>query len=202
MFEPSELNVNENDMRLAISLAHIIKYADDRIADLANFDLSNVNVEIQTMGVKGLRFRAPSLTLDWVELRSINVPFIADTAGAGDWCSAGFLYYLFDLNNNPTPQIFSHNLLSNALKFGQALSSLNCMYDGARGLMRHRSAVYIIRAALALNKDRLGNSELVGELHRMQNYFKEAINKKSQKNKFILDANLCCEPIQFLSLSN
>lgn len=205
MFEPSELNVDEIDMKRAISLAHIIKYADDRIKGLANFDLSNVNVEIQTMGADGLRFRAPSLTLDWVDLEPINVPVIADTAGAGDWCSAGFLYYMFNVFDNPTSQIFSHNSISNSLKFGQALSSLNCMYEGARGLMRYRSPIYILRAAHALKKDRdcleKSDRQVKGELNRMHHYFKEVINKKYIKNRFIKNPSLCCEPIEFMRFS-
>ena len=71
-FEPSEIRGNDEDIRNALALTDILKYADDRISDLANFDLSNVTVEIQTLGARGLRFRAPSLAIEWIELPAIK----------------------------------------------------------------------------------------------------------------------------------
>jgi fructokinase len=199
MFEPSEIPSDNELMRNALSLTHIIKYADDRISDLANFDLSNVQVEIQTLGAEGLRFRAPSLTLGWVDLPAIKVPFIADTAGSGDWCSSGFLHHLF--SNNTAANIFNHNAIHDALRFGQALSALNCMYDGARGVMLYRSPTYIIRVAEALNKESGFNFKLTrtkSEQSRMHFYFKEVVTQKFKSNKFLRKPKLCCEPLEFM----
>lgn len=199
MFEPSEISSDKDLMRYALSLTHIIKYADDRISDLADFDLSNVEVEIQTLGAAGLRFRAPSLTVGWVDLPAIKVPYIADTAGAGDWCSAGFLHHLF--SNNTATNIFNHNSIHNALRFGQALSALNCMYDGARGVMLYRSPTYIIRVAQALNKESsvdFTSTRTKSELSRMQYYFKEVVTQKFKSNNFLREPDLCCEPLQFM----
>lgn len=199
MFEPSEISSDTELMRNALSLTHVIKYADDRITDLANFDLSNVEVEIQTLGAQGLRFRAPSLTLGWVDLPAIKVPYIADTAGAGDWCSAGFLHHLF--SSNTVQNIFNHNAIYDALRFGQALSALNCMYDGARGVMLYRSATYIIRVAQALNKESGINTTQTSaksELSRMHYYFKEVVTQKFKSKNFLQKPNLCCEPLQFM----
>lgn len=205
MFEPSEIRGDDEGIHKALSLAHILKYADDRISDLVKFDLSNVSVEIQTLGAQGLRFRAPSLTMDWVELPAIKVPYISDTAGAGDWCSAGLLYHLFSNDKGIPPRIFSHNNLCKALRFGQALSALNCMYEGARGIMRHRSATYITRAAKALNKASpfdFSASGVKSEQPRMQHYFKAVVNQRPQPNKFMQNPNLCCEPLQFINISH
>lgn len=204
MFEPSEIRGDDEGMHNALTLAHILKYADDRISDLAKFDLSNVSVEIQTLGAKGLYFRAPSLTTDWVELPAIKVPYISDTAGAGDWCSAGLLYYLFSNDKAIPSSIFSHNNLCEALRFGQALSALNCMYEGARGIMRHRSAIYITRAAKALNKANLFDFsalEIKSKQTSMQHYYKAAVNQRYQPNKFMQNSNLCCEPLQFININ-
>lgn len=200
-FEPSEIRGNDEDVRNALALAHILKYADDRISDLVNFNLSNITVEIQTLGAQGLRFRAPSLTTEWIELPAIKVPYIADTAGAGDWCSAGLLYQLFSKNNATSTDIFSHNNLYTALRFGQALSALNCMYEGARGMMRHRTPSYITRAAKALSKDShfdVSVSRVKSEQVRMQHYYKELIIQKYRHNKSIQDSNLCCKPLHFI----
>ncbi len=199
-FEPSEIRGNDEDMRNALALTHILKYADDRISDLANFDLSEVIVEIQTLGEQGLRFRAPSLTNEWFELPAIKVPYIADTAGAGDWCSAGLLYRLFLNTKVITSDIFSHNDLCTALRFGQALSALNCMYGGARGMMRYRSFTYITRAAKALSKGNtfdFSESEVKSKQVRMQRYYQEVISQRYKLNKVIPYQNLCCEPLLF-----
>lgn len=203
MFEPSEIRGDDEDTHNALSLAHILKYADDRISDLARFDLSKVSVEIQTLGARGLRFRAPSLTADWVELPAIKVPYISDTAGAGDWCSAGLLYYLFSNDKSTPPHIFNHNHLCEALRFGQALSALNCMYEGARGIMRHKSVTYITRAARALSKAPPFGQSATGirsEQPRMQHYYKAAVSQRPQPNKFMQNPNLCCEPLQFINI--
>jgi fructokinase len=204
-FEPSEIQDNDEGMRKALALTHILKYADDRISDLVNFNLSNITVEIQTLGAQGLRFRAPSLTTEWIELSAIKVPYMADTAGAGDWCSAGLLYRLFSNDNATTSGIFSHNNLCAALRFGQALSALNCMYEGARGIMHHRSSSYITRAARALSKRSPFDFSVSGvksEQVRMQHYYKAVISQKYQQNKPIQDTNLCCEPLQFITASH
>lgn len=203
MFEPSEIRDNDEDINKAVSLADILKYADDRIAGLGKFDLSNVTVEIQTMGVRGLRFRAPSLTSEWLALPAIKVPYMADTAGAGDWCSAGLLYRLFS-NKNTTPStIFSHNNLCTALRFGQALSAINCMYEGARGMMLHRSSTYITRAGNTLSKgDPLDSSAsaVKSEKSRMQHYYKAIISQKYQRGGFMQESNLCCKPLQYMHI--
>ncbi len=204
-FEPSEIRGNDEDIRNALALTDILKYADDRISDLANFDLSNVTVEIQTLGARGLRFRAPSLAIEWIELPAIKTPYIADTAGAGDWCSAGLLYRLL-LNNKVTASdIFSHNNLYASLRFGQALSALNCMYEGARGMMRGRSSTYITRAAKALSKGNPFDFSVSGvksEQVRMQRYYKEVISQRYSLNKSVPAQNLCCEPLRFINTGN
>ncbi len=204
-FEPSEIRGNDEDMRNALTLTHILKYADDRILDLANFDLSKVIVEIQTLGAQGLRFRAPSLTIEWIGLPAIKTPYIADTAGAGDWCTAGLLYRLFFNKKVTASDVFSHNNLCTALRFGQALSALNCMYEGARGMMRCRSSSYIAHAAKALSKGDPFDFSVSGvksEQVRMQRYYKEIISQRYQLNKSTPDQNLCCEPLQFMNISH
>lgn len=199
-FEPSEIRVDAEEMRQALALTHILKYADDRISSLQDFDLSKVLVEIQTLGIKGLRFRAPSLTTEWVYLPAIGVPYMVDTAGAGDWCSAGFLYELFSVSEgNAVPSaLFRYNELYSALRFGQALSALNCMYEGARGTMYAKTSFYLVCAAKALSKDKPVDFSISqnSQQSRMRYYHKEAINQKPKANKFLQTTAPCCGPLQ------
>jgi sugar/nucleoside kinase (ribokinase family) len=138
-FEPSTVGDDRELFCRALRSSHIVKYADERLSDLVNFPLEEVAVEICTMGREGLRFRAPSLTAEWIRLAAFEAPWIVDTSGAGDWCSAGMLFRLF---SSPSFDIrnLSYNALSHALRFGQSLSALNCMTLGARGLTNSMSA--------------------------------------------------------------
>lgn len=135
-FEPSTVGDNPELFKRALAVADVVKYADDRLGDLEAFDLSHIFVEICTKGADGLKFRAPSLGNDWMELDSFNSPKVIDTSGAGDWCTSGMLYYLFDKDPNCTIAKITYNRLNEALRFGQALSALNCMVIGARGLAK------------------------------------------------------------------
>lgn len=134
MFEPSKVETDRAAFQQAIWSSNILKYADDRIDDLESFDRSTVDVEIQTAGAEGLRFRQPSAAIrDWYFLSALRVSEIADSAGAGDWCTAGLLYFL---SQKKSGRQLSLSLLSNALRYGQMLAALNCMLPGARGLAR------------------------------------------------------------------
>lgn len=135
-FEPSAIGNDPELFTQALAVADIVKYADDRLDDLEAFDLSHISVEICTMGSDGLKFRAPSLGNDWVRLDAFNAPTVIDTSGAGDWCTSGMLHYLFDRDINFSIGNVTYNHLNEALRFGQALSALNCMATGARGLSR------------------------------------------------------------------
>lgn len=165
-FEPSTVGDNPELFKRALAVADIVKYADDRLGDLELFDLSHIFVEICTKGAEGLKFRAPSLGNDWMELDSFNSPKVIDTSGAGDWCTSGMLYYLFDKDPNCTISRITYNRLNEALRFGQALSALNCMVVGARGL------------AKKLHKNKI--SSLAGKLLKVKT---EAISNSEKKAK-------------------
>ena len=154
VFEPSEIGVDPDLFARAVRSAHIVKYADDRISGLAGFDLESVLVEIQTRGVDGLRFRAPSLDNRWLSLGAYELPHVHDTAGAGDWCTAGMLFELFS-RGAMDQRVTDYNVLARALTFGQALSALNCMTEGARGLLATWSPSRIVRSARELSALRL-----------------------------------------------
>lgn len=76
MFEPS----GKSDPKLfaeALQLAHIVKYADQRLSEAggAMAGDSATILEIQTMGVEGLRYRHRLSNLsDWTHLPAVNAP--------------------------------------------------------------------------------------------------------------------------------
>lgn len=137
MFELSS-KVDPKLFTEAIRLAHIVKYADQRIREVgpAMQSSSTTLVEIQTLGAKGLRFRhrfdcEPSC---WVHMEAVPAPRLADSCGAGDWCTAGLLAKaascgLTKFRKNGPESIYD------ALRYGQALAAWNCGFSGARGAM-------------------------------------------------------------------
>lgn len=154
VFEPSSVG---DDVRLfsrAICASTIVKYSDDRLKNLDDFDLSNVQIEVKTRGAKGLQFRKPSQGRDWVKLGAYDLPFVHDTSGAGDWCTAGMLYELFCGAEHGALST-SYDQIFEALAFGQALSSLNCMTEGARGLLSHWPVHQISTWAKELSQTRI-----------------------------------------------
>lgn len=154
VFEPSAIGDDPNLFARAVRCAHIIKYANDRISGLAGFDLQSVSVEIQTLGADGLRFRTPSLNNPWLSLGAYELPYLHDTAGAGDWCTAGMIFELFGRGVMAQPTT-DYNALTRALAFGQALSTLNCMTEGARGLLATWTPSRIVESAREMSALRL-----------------------------------------------
>jgi fructokinase len=137
MFEPSVIDNDPLAFERAIRASHVLKYADDRIKDLMKFDRSTIDLEVQTLGQKGLRYRTKESPLSWVSLPAFSIPYVTDTAGAGDWCSAGFLYGLVSSDFKSSHEsLLSRRNVEASLRFGQTLAALNCMRPGARGLAK------------------------------------------------------------------
>lgn len=138
VFEPS----SKSDQRLleeALRLAHIVKYANQRLAGFDELGRagSSVRLEIQTLGSEGLRFRSrlPKARVPkWEHLPALEPPVLADTCGSGDWCTAGLLSKIAGEGTAGLKRV-SATLLRDALQYGQALASWNCGFEGARGGM-------------------------------------------------------------------
>lgn len=154
VFEPSSIGDSRELFAEALRWADIVKYADDRFNDLVEFDLQSVAVEIQTLGSDGLRFRAPSIGNEWLNLGAYALPRVHDTSGAGDWCTAGLIFELFN-QKKTSPKNPDYNGLTRSLAFGQALATLNCMTEGARGLLSAWSPAKVIKTAKELSSLRL-----------------------------------------------
>jgi sugar/nucleoside kinase (ribokinase family) len=155
VFEPSAVGEDVDLFCRALRSADIVKYAEDRFDALTGFELPESAVEIQTRGSRGLRFRVRSAGEEWTDLRAYDVPYLRDTSGAGDWCTAGLVFELFCMQGSSRARLDNHSFLSEALAFGQVLSTLNCMTEGARGLLSTWTPDHIVRFAHELREARL-----------------------------------------------
>lgn len=88
VFEPSARS-NDKLMAEAISLAHVVKYANDRLSGIPRIMEHGTAtlVEVQTLGELGLRYRhrLGRSVSNWMHLAAVQAPRLADTCGAGDW---------------------------------------------------------------------------------------------------------------------
>ena len=140
-FEPSGVG-DPGLFREAWSLAHVVKYSHERLRDIADLDWKRserdgVLLEVETLGAEGLRYRSrmpATMTKGWQTFAGFPVTTLKDTAGCGDWCTAGLLDKL-RTGGLSGLQRTSAEKLREAFRFGQALAAWNCAFEGARGGM-------------------------------------------------------------------
>jgi len=148
VFEPSGIK-DEGLFVECLRASHVLKYSHEWLSGLdALVNQARVPVEIETLGVEGLRFRAckSGRTGAWQHLAALQAPSIRDTAGSGDWCTAGFLARATD-DEGWVGRLGDTKVVADCLRFGQALAALNCSYDGARGLMYAVDRRGVLKAA-------------------------------------------------------
>lgn len=189
IFEPSEADGTDEFSR-CVRASHVLKYSNDRIHSLTSEDLSSAFVEVQTLGREGLRYRTPRLSDDWIKLTAIETPHVADTSGAGDWCTAGALYWFLRNGQKDAGSRVSAQEVGTALRFGQALATLNCMYVGARGISRMWSATSLLRAAEKMTAPSSKEGEEVAAT------LSEFLSRHDQESRPSA-SHLCCEALSF-----
>ena len=148
VFEPSSIG-DERQFKKALALAHVVKYSADRIARLRLTKDERPYLQIETLGKDGLRYRFKGGRP--VKIPGFKIDTIADTSGAGDWCTAGLLSKLARNGQFALPD--DEKSVRDALKFGQALAAINCRYEGARGAMYRLSAKQLLSKAADLIKN-------------------------------------------------
>lgn len=173
-FEPSSIG----EMRLfeeCLQVADIIKFSVDRIGNYSElFPVQRVPLEIQTQGDKGISYRFSHSLKEkkWVNLKGFSISGLVDASGAGDWMSSGLLTKvgkqgLKGFRNTDRIKI------AEALKFGQALGSLNCFFTGARGLMYHYTKIQV--------------ENLVTQLQKSKGTYSLKVKRSNKKRKTNLD---------------
>lgn len=154
IFEPSSYKF-DNQFKECLEVADIIKFSSDRINNYSEIHPeAQALLEIETFGKDGLKYRLKSDTV-WKSLPSFNIQNVKDSAGAGDWCTAGIINELgYDgINSFKAADVES---IERALKIGQVFGSINCEYDGARGVMYNMDYNSFVAIAEArLNKTKL-----------------------------------------------
>lgn len=135
IFEPPKFLHDDNFMK-CIQISDIVKHCYNQSDDTEKSGIK-IPLEIQTKGEHGLQYRARFLNKNnWQHMDAFPVSNFVDAAGSGDWLTAGLIHVLFQ---NKTKSTFSQKRLEFALRFGQALASINCNFVGARGIMYNLS---------------------------------------------------------------
>ena len=150
VFEPPRL-FDDKNFKKCMEIADIVKHCYDLKSNGNSLNL-RIPLEIQTMGEKGLRYRANVLgQTKWSELPALPVDKLVDAAGSGDWLTAGLIHML---RNHKLLEQVTEKKLEYALNFGQTLASLNCNYIGARGIMYNMSKSKLFSLAEKILKNR------------------------------------------------
>jgi sugar/nucleoside kinase (ribokinase family) len=137
VFEPSGKSTDKL-MAEAIALAHVVKYANERIGGIEGLmgEGTATLVEVHTLGEHGLRYRhrLGRKVSAWTKLAAVPAPRLADTCGSGDWCTAGLIAKAA-AGGQAGLRAGGGKGLQDALVYGQALAAWNCGFEGARGGM-------------------------------------------------------------------
>ena len=123
VFEPSSIG-NPVLIRQAWETSHVVKYSHERLRELPEIAVKRSPLlQVETLGESGLRYRKVPRSGrggHWVELNAFHVDVVRDTAGSGDWCTAGII----DAGGHEGAEGFfalKDEDLKSALRYGQAL---------------------------------------------------------------------------------
>ncbi|MFN7981117.1 MAG: PfkB family carbohydrate kinase [Vicinamibacterales bacterium] len=167
-FEPSGVG-RPADFSKALAVAHIVKYSEDRMHGIpaALKALEGQRLEIETRGAQGLRFRwlGDGASKPWRSQPAFKVRSLRDAAGAGDWCTAGFLYQLDWKAGRPFEQLREGDVGS-ALMLGQALAALNCQHVGARGATNDLDSAVMLSSVSAVQAN--GMTDVPSRVHSVK----------------------------------
>jgi sugar/nucleoside kinase (ribokinase family) len=137
VFEPSSYG-DPDLFEEAAALAHIVKYSQERWKGRKALAPSDRNwLVIETLGQDGLRYscKLPNYrTRTWEHMAGQPLEMHKDTAGAGDWCTAGLIACLGKGGAEGMMRLREQDIRF-ALERGQSLAAWNCGYEGARGGM-------------------------------------------------------------------
>jgi sugar/nucleoside kinase (ribokinase family) len=137
VFEPSGIG-NPVLFRQAWELAHIVKYSHERLSELPDMEFAvSPRLQIETLGDAGLRYRkanSKGRVSDWISVKAFPVADVKDSAGAGDWCTAGLLSQVGTEGLQGFLKMSDEGVFK-AVRYGQALAAWACQFEGPRGGM-------------------------------------------------------------------
>ena len=146
MFEPPSIP-RTSRAKSAAALSDIVKIsrrASHNTRDWGLYSNGSTKFIIETLGPEGTRFQevSPSGAGEWVHLPAFTPTLIKDTAGAGDWLTAGLLADLLLRRHRLT-----EDSVVDLIKYGQRLSAISIAFDGPSGALTALGATDIKRAA-------------------------------------------------------
>ena len=151
VFEPSTIG-DERAFQQAVDLCDVLKYSNERLGHVPDLAAaSHPSIVIETMGANGLWVRWRKR---WSRLPAFETSVFRDTAGSGDWCTAGLIHTIGTKGRGGLAALRKSDL-ERSLRLGQALAALNCGFEGARGLMSVKRPEAINRALQALQEKSL-----------------------------------------------
>jgi fructokinase len=167
VFEPS--GIGEPALFVeALGLTHVLKYSNERVDNFKEF-LRGARplLEVETLGKNGLRYRGRVIAgkSTWHKVKPHKLSQVKDSAGAGDWCTAGIIHRLGQGGLGDFETIGAESI-TEALAFGQAMAAWTCGYEGARGGMYQCSKKLFrseINAILSSLNSRSSENSSVGE---------------------------------------
>jgi len=158
VFEPSGLG-DPKLFQEVLQIVHVLKYSNERLNEMSDLHFAQTPLlTVETLGNEGLRYRSSirgCKSSDWASLNAFSVKQVVDTAGAGDWCTAGLIHLLGTQGAAGFAKTSSSSL-RDALLFGQALAAWNCQFEGARGGMYAKDKMGLHRD---VNKILLGEAQ-------------------------------------------
>lgn len=132
-FEPSSRGGDVKMFNKCVEASDIIKFSDQRIKDVEQFESYKDKLFIQTQGARGLSYR---LNSRWKHLEPVANDKVVDTAGAGDWTAAAFINELFKARKGLSGITMAE--IEKALNEAQKVGAASCSYEGARGMMQEK----------------------------------------------------------------
>lgn len=132
-FEPSSRGGKVDLFNQCVEVADIVKFSDQRIKDIQQFEGCRDKFIIQTQGANGLSYR---LSGGWMHLEPVLNDNVVDTAGAGDWTAAALINRLYKDRAAKPISNFSQTEIETALNEAQKIGAKSCSFEGARGMMQ------------------------------------------------------------------
>lgn len=161
IFEPPRFRQGDKLFDECVNTAHILKHCYN--SSLEKNEKAKIPIEIQTMGEKGLRYRTSLFGSDeeWTTMPSFPVYDLVDTAGAGDWCTAGIVHVL---GEEGVSKKLTREKLETALRLGQCLGAINCYFEGARGLMYSLQKKSLLAVIDMMMKDTFDGKHIIDKI--------------------------------------
>lgn len=130
VFEPAGLG-RLPLFRRAAAAADLIKYSSER-GPAFEAELHETGaVLIETLGPAGARYRMPGEKRFSSVIPAYQVDVVVDSAGAGDWTTAGVLAGL-TLDGSIRSALYEEDAVRGAVEYGQQLGARACSWKGVR----------------------------------------------------------------------